>query len=896
MNMYEYTGGNLLQTDDISGLVLSEIPSRFQNLGSITFIGSGAAGEVYKISGEHEYALKVIKCDNDAQYRNALYELRIMEKLKGEPHTVQLCDHETVNQGDIKTVYILEDFHRTMTDYLTGDSFRIADLIKLIMGVCDSLSACVKSGVLHLDVNPNNIFIDNLSCIMVGDFSHSLSLCDVPANHTSRGTLAYMAPEVYQKGSCSERSDLYSLGLVLYSLFNRNRLPFMDSNAHETAIYKRLAGTGLPELALPDKEVQNKMNSIISKACAYEQINRYPGFSEFREDLSRLYEFCIAKPESNIEIISEPESWNTNIVPLIYVLQTSDSMSDLQIASMKHLLEETAQAIGDQASDNNVDVRISVLSFGGQTEWLAVNSGLNSFNLDIAASAAGPFQLGPVLQELNRELSGQGHVLRKFLGRYYPIIVFVTDGMSDDDFESSLSELKKNPRYRGASRICFTSGEKNNVKNLAMLAGSAECILKYEDYDNIRSLIRFLDFLPSVYGHFENHSETSDTLKPRNDSAKGIGDSSEPEWSAFDSDGFSWGDSSSLTTDSSYNPFSQFSIGDPFDSFGYQGNTFAKGNRRYCRVCAKPIDDASNYCPYCGCKVSIDKADINIRSVEFSAIAPKQLSTGEYSIINIVMYEKSSRDIVDSIIREMDEPAQESRSGTHSVKDGSSIKVVLKSPDISIDDNEETGVWQGDYLDFSFAVSLPEQFKKTKVLFNASIFINDVIACRLKFIVKCSSSANQKIDVSRDDIFSAFVSYASQDRSRVAMIIQGMKKARPDMDIFFDVDSLISGEDWEKALHQEIARRDVLYLCWSHFARESKWVDNEWRYALELKGADSIEPIPIEPPEVCPPPAELNHKHFNDKLLYIINASNHATIEKEQSQTVDPDWDCDSDW
>ena len=157
----------------------------------------------------------------------------------------------------------------------------------------------------------------------------------------------------------------------------------------------------------------------------------------------------------------------------------------------------------------------------------------------------------------------------------------------------------------------------------------------------------------------------------------------------------------------------------------------------------------------------------------------------------------------------------------------------------------------------------------------AAVYINDVIATRLKFIAKCMASAEQKLEVNREDVLSAFVSYASQDRKRVAMIIQGMKKARPDMDVFFDVESLRSGDDWESALWHEIDKRDVLFLCWSKSARDSQWVDAEWRYALKQKGSECIEPVPIDPPEVCPPPIELNKKHFNDKLLYIINHSEH---------------------
>ena len=71
----------------------------------------------------------------------------------------------------------------------------------------------------------------------------------------------------------------------------------------------------------------------------------------------------------------------------------------------------------------------------------------------------------------------------------------------------------------------------------------------------------------------------------------------------------------------------------------------------------------------------------------------------------------------------------------------------------------------------------------------------------------------------------------------------------------------------------EIDERDVLYLCWSNNAMQSEWVDKEWRYAYATKGVECIEPIPLDPPEKCPPPIELQKKHFNDRLLYIIKAS-----------------------
>lgn len=296
------------------------------------------------------------------------------------------------------------------------------------------------------------------------------------------------------------------------------------------------------------------------------------------------------------------------------------------------------------------------------------------------------------------------------------------------------------------------------------------------------------------------------------------------------------------------------------------------GGYGMCRICGTIFHQETNYCPCCGTKAVIEKPQVQLDKVFFSAVAPKSIVKGEYSMIDIFMYEEDFRSVVEEAIANAENDVKETKSGMMRAGKESNIKVVLSSPDLTIEDNTEEQVWHGEHLDFSFAVELPEDFQKKQILFVATVYVNDVIATRLKFIAKCMASKEQKMEVIREDVLSAFVSYASQDRNRVAMIIQGMKKARPDMDIFFDVESLRSGDDWEKALWHEIDKRDVLFLCWSKSARDSQWVDAEWRYALKQKGPDCIEPVPIDPPGVCPPPEELSKKHFNDKLLYIINS------------------------
>ena len=312
------------------------------------------------------------------------------------------------------------------------------------------------------------------------------------------------------------------------------------------------------------------------------------------------------------------------------------------------------------------------------------------------------------------------------------------------------------------------------------------------------------------------------------------------------------------------------------------------GGYGMCRICGTSFSQVTNYCPWCGTKTVIEKPLIQLDKVFFSAVAPKSIVKGEYCMIDIYMYEEAFRSVVEEAIANTENDVKETKSGMMNAGKGSNIRVILSSPDLTIEDNTEEQVWHGEHLDFSFAVELPEDFQKKQIFFVAAVYINDVIATKLKFIAKCMASAEQKMEVTREDVLSAFVSYASQDRNRVAMIIQGMKKARPDMDIFFDVESLRSGDDWESALWHEIDKRDVLFLCWSKSARDSQWVDAEWRYALKQKGLECIEPVPIDPPGVCPPPEELSKKHFNDKLLYVIN-SEYLSEEKALTLGMDDD-------
>lgn len=94
-----------------------------------------------------------------------------------------------------------------------------------------------------------------------------------------------------------------------------------------------------------------------------------------------------------------------------------------------------------------------------------------------------------------------------------------------------------------------------------------------------------------------------------------------------------------------------------------------------------------------------------------------------------------------------------------------------------------------------------------------------------------------------------------------------MQKIAPELKVFYDEADLRSGSNWEQELKRVIPENDVLYLFWSAAAKASRWVEMEWRCALNSRGIEFIDPVPLVSPEEVPPPKELSGKHFKDWVL-----------------------------
>jgi hypothetical protein len=265
-------------------------------------------------------------------------------------------------------------------------------------------------------------------------------------------------------------------------------------------------------------------------------------------------------------------------------------------------------------------------------------------------------------------------------------------------------------------------------------------------------------------------------------------------------------------------------------------------------------------------------APVTADDVQFRGTAPHTLLPGEYFPIKIMMYREDDYQRADRESAAVADKVKSASSSVFQAQRNQQFRIALQSPDIEVDCESQMLQWNGKFAAADFEVYLPEDYDRKQLRLRARVYTGDAVLTDLKLILQVGVT-QAAIPCEKVRLRSAFVSYASADRAKVVARIQGIQLACPDMDLFFDVESLRRGESWETRLYREISDRDLFYLFWSKNAASSDWVKKELEYALSRKTVDFIEPIPLEGPEVCPPPDALMDKHFNDWTLRYLNGN-----------------------
>lgn len=247
--------------------------------------------------------------------------------------------------------------------------------------------------------------------------------------------------------------------------------------------------------------------------------------------------------------------------------------------------------------------------------------------------------------------------------------------------------------------------------------------------------------------------------------------------------------------------------------------------------------------------------------VHFSVTAPAKLVAQETFEMMVWAHLEAQRDEMLRRAREAqgDDLTVKSK-GPVSIAHNTELTVRVSIEGAEVDPAEDTMLWAGEIADTTFLVTPAAGVASLKG--RVTIHVAGIRVAQILFALSVDG-----LEQTEQLHQTAFASYSSADRDEVLRVIQGLQKVAPNLDIFLDVAKLRSGEDWEQRLWKEIPARDVFYLFWSQRAKASEWVEKEWRCALKERGVEFIDPIPLETPDLAPPPKELSAKHFNDWTL-----------------------------
>lgn len=261
---------------------------------------------------KHDVACKVFDRSND-DFEMVEREIRIHQSLR-HPHIAPILDVVYTE----KYIFMVMDLYENgdLLTYFSNHGLNHHEAMRLFEQIVDAVNYLHSRAIAHLDIKPENIFIDKGRNVFIGDFG----CCETPLCRKKpffgRGTLVYSAPEIFLCNQIDNRpADIWSLGVLLYTMLT-NRLPWAEGT--ETEIVEQISIAQL----LNVEYLPFLARIIISKCCranVEERTNSKELLEFLRTENYRMKEAKSMKPLANSsckKIIVKPRLRNSQSNPL----------------------------------------------------------------------------------------------------------------------------------------------------------------------------------------------------------------------------------------------------------------------------------------------------------------------------------------------------------------------------------------------------------------------------------------------------------------------------------------------------------------------------------------------------------------------------------------------------
>lgn len=252
-------------------------------------ISSGGMGEVYLAEDtdlKRRVALKLLppSLSADLQHRDQLKREAQAAAGFNHPHVVTIYEiGEYENRAFIAMEYVTGESLRSL---MSKGRLASLQIIHLFTQLCRTMAAAHRAGIVHRDIKPRNIIVDSNGDVRLLDFGLAITPVEAPASdNVVAGTIAYMSPEQARGEAVDARSDIFSLGVLLYELVSE-QLPFRGE--YEAAVQYALLHRDPETINAWPSDLPREIESVIWKALSKRPGDRYQTTEEMIDNLTAL--------------------------------------------------------------------------------------------------------------------------------------------------------------------------------------------------------------------------------------------------------------------------------------------------------------------------------------------------------------------------------------------------------------------------------------------------------------------------------------------------------------------------------------------------------------------------------------------------------------------------------